>query len=83
MLISMDPPESYGIALNVNCYSTMTNWGQFEALKAEIIEHLTAVAGEFGLLTFNNPDRNTFSLRQPVPAPDSTAPKAVATSPQQ
>ena len=27
MLISMDPPESYGIALNVNCYSTMAQLG--------------------------------------------------------
>lgn len=62
MLLTMDPPESYGVALNVNCYSNMTGWGQFEALKAEIIEHLTAVANDFGLITFNSPDRNTFTI---------------------
>lgn len=81
LLITMDPPESYGIAINVNCYSTMTNWGQYEALKAEIIEHLTAVATEFGLVTYNSPDRNTFTLRQGAPAPDSMAPAAVAQAP--
>ena len=62
MLVSMGAPESYGITLNVYCASVMTGWAQFEALKAEIIEHLTAVANEFGLVTFNDPNRNTFHV---------------------
>lgn len=62
MLISMNPPESYGVALNVNCYSNQTSWAQYEAVKAEILEHLHAVAPDFGLTIFNNPDRNTFTV---------------------
>ena len=66
MLISMDPPQAYGVALNINCYSKMTGWGQFEAVKAEILEHIHATAGEFGLKVYNNPDRNDFRIAATV-----------------
>ncbi len=62
MLISMDPPQSYGVALNINCYSKQTSWAQYEAIKAEILEHLHAAAPDFGLTVYNNPDRNTFTI---------------------
>lgn len=68
MLISMDPPESYGVALNINCYSNQTSWAQYEAVKAEVLEHLHAVASDFGLVVFNSPDRNTFTLENSAPA---------------
>lgn len=79
MLLSMDPAESYGVALNINCYSNQTSWAQYEAVKAEILEHLHAVAPDFGLTVFNNPDRNTFTIntpapQQPIQAPVSTSP---------
>ena len=75
MLVSMDPPESYGVALNVNCYSNQTSWAQYEAVKAEIVEHLHAVAPDFGLTIFNNPDRNTFTVSTaPTSAPNSSVP---------
>lgn len=66
MLISMDPPQSYGVALNINCYSKQTSWAQFEAVKAEILEHLHAAAPDFGLTVYNNPDRNAFTLNAPT-----------------
>jgi len=65
MLISMDPPESYGVALNINCYTNITGWAQFEAIKAEVIEHLHAVAPDFSLTVYNMPDRNKFEINTP------------------
>lgn len=73
MLISMDPPESYGVALNINCYSNMTGWAQFEAVKAEIIEHLHAAAPDFGLTVYNTPDRNRFEISTDSNATDISA----------
>lgn len=67
MLMSMGTAESYGITLNVYCASVMTGWAQFEALKSEVIEHLTAVANRFGLVTFNEPNRNTFHVVADTP----------------
>ncbi|MDE5942421.1 MAG: mechanosensitive ion channel family protein [Muribaculaceae bacterium] len=64
MLVSMDPPQSYGVALNINCYSNQTSWAQFEAVKAEVLEHLHAAAPDFGLILFNNPDRNSFQITE-------------------
>ena len=87
MLISMDPPESYGVALNINCYSNMTGWAQFEAVKAEIIEHLHAAAPDFGLTVYNTPDRNRFELSTgnnamhvPDPAGHNGAPAPAAST---
>ena len=73
MLISMDPPESYGVALNINCYSNMTGWAQFEAVKAEIIEHMHAAAPDFGLTVYNTPDRNRFEISTDSNATDISA----------
>lgn len=73
MLISMDPPQSYGVALNINCYSSQTSWAQYEAVKAEILEHLHAAAPDFGLIVYNNPDRNTFTLDTQTPTPPDKA----------
>lgn len=71
MLISMDPPQSYGVALNINCYSNQTSWAQYEAVKAEVLEHLHAAAPDFGIVVFNNPDRNTFSIDDSPSMPSS------------
>lgn len=78
MLMGIDPSQSYGMALNINCYSNQTSWAQFEAVKAEILEHLHAVAPDFGVVIYNNPDRNAFTVSgpeaKPVPAKSAPAP---------
>lgn len=66
MLMAYDPDESYGVALNINCYSKQTSWAQYAAVKAEILEHLHAVAPDFGIVIYNRPDRNTFTIDSPA-----------------
>lgn len=84
MLMTMGTPTSYGVAINVNCYTRQTSWAQFAAVKAEVAEHLYTVAEDFGLKVYNEPDSNTYTLEasgnstvhsvmaQPV-SPDSAA----------
>jgi len=62
MLMTVSPAERFGMALTVNCYSKQTSWAQYAAVKSEILEHLHAVAPDFGLVIYNSPDRNTFSI---------------------
>ena len=51
----------------------MTGWAQFEAVKAEIIEHLHAAAPDFGLTVYNTPDRNRFEISTDSNATDISA----------
>lgn len=62
LVLRITKNESFGTALNVICYSRQTFWAQFEALKAEVIEHLHAVAPDFGIKIFNTPNGNTFTI---------------------
>ena len=80
MLISMDPPQNYGVALNINCYSSQTSWAQYEAVKAEILEHLHAAASDFGLVVYTTPDRNTFTIDTAPAAPIAPAAPAPSTA---
>ncbi len=78
MLIGIDPPQPYGTAININCYSKQTSWAPYEAVKAEIIEHLQAVAPDFGIVFYNAPDRNSFTLTSGSETPAGPRPIAPA-----
>jgi len=69
-IATIEPGESEdGVALNINCYSNMTGWAQFEAVKAEIIEHLHAAAPDFGLPAPATPPPPPPRRRPPRPRP--------------
>lgn len=46
-----------GVPIEVYCFSKNTKWIDFEAVQADIFDHLLAVATEFDLALFQNPTK--------------------------
>ena len=54
-MVRMMQPTAEGWPLEVYCFSRSTEWLDYEALQAEIFDHLLAVLPEFGLRVFQRP----------------------------
>ena len=55
LLVRQLQPGSQGLPLEIYCFSNDTNWGNYEALHADIFDHLIASLPEFGLRAFQEP----------------------------
>jgi miniconductance mechanosensitive channel len=44
-----------GLPLEVYCFANTTNWLEYEAIQADIFDHLFAIAPQFGLRIFQHP----------------------------
>ena len=63
LMVRQLPPNSQGIPLEVYCFVNTTVWTQYEALQADIFDHLFAVLPEFGLYAYQQPSgRNLANL---------------------
>jgi len=63
LMVRQLPPNSQGIPLEVYCFVNTTVWTQYEALQADIFDHLFAVLPEFGLYAYQQPSgRNLVNL---------------------
>lgn len=49
-----------GLPIELYCFTTDTKWNHFEAVQADIFDHLFAVADVFGLKPFQEPSGNDF-----------------------
>ena len=54
-MVRMMQPTAEGLPLEVYCFSRTTEWIPYEALQAEIFDHLIAVIPRFGLRLFQRP----------------------------
>jgi miniconductance mechanosensitive channel len=55
LLVRQLQPGPQGLPLEIYCFSNDTDWGNFEALQADIFDHLIASLPEFGLHAFQEP----------------------------
>lgn len=55
LLISLKPPTPQGYPLDIYCYMSTADWNAFEAIKADILEHVAAIAPTFGLSIYAQP----------------------------
>jgi miniconductance mechanosensitive channel len=55
LLVRQLAPEGRGIPIEIYCFSANQNWGAYEAIQADIFDHLLAVAPEFDLRIFQEP----------------------------
>jgi miniconductance mechanosensitive channel len=44
-----------GLPLEIYCFANTTNWLEYEAIQADIFDHLFAIAPQFGLRIFQHP----------------------------
>lgn len=63
-------PTPEGLPIQIYVFSSDTRWANYEAIQADIFDHLLAIVPEFGLRVFQNPTGADFrSLRLPADAP--------------
>ncbi|MDE7145897.1 MAG: mechanosensitive ion channel [Duncaniella sp.] len=55
ILVRVMVPTGEGIPLQVYCFTNTTKWTAYEAIQSAVIEHVIAVAPQFGLSLFNEP----------------------------
>jgi miniconductance mechanosensitive channel len=54
-------PGPEGLPLEIYCFTNTTAWGEYEAIQADIFDHLFALLPEFGLSIFQNPSGADFT----------------------
>ena len=55
LLVRQHEPGPQGLPLEIYCFSNDTDWGNYEAIQADIFDHLIASLHEFGLQAFQEP----------------------------
>lgn len=61
LMVRQLPPNSQGIPLEVYCFVNTTVWTAYEALQADIFDHLFSVLPEFGLYAYQQPSGRNLS----------------------
>jgi miniconductance mechanosensitive channel len=55
LMVRQRDPTPTGIPLEVYCFTNTTAWVEYEAIQADIFDHLLAIAPEFSLRVFQSP----------------------------
>ncbi|MNY67900.1 Miniconductance mechanosensitive channel YbdG [compost metagenome] len=55
LLVRQLSPTADGLPLELYCFTNTTAWVQYEAIQADIFDHLLAILPEFGLRVFQYP----------------------------
>jgi miniconductance mechanosensitive channel len=64
-LVRQLQPTECGLPIEVYVFSSDTVWANYEAIQADIFDHILAVIPEFGLRVFQNPTGSDFSRLVP------------------
>ena len=59
-LVRQLQPGDTGLPIEIYVFANDTEWATYEAIQADIFDHLLAVAGEFDLSVFQQPTGNDF-----------------------
>src|SRR5690606_38410698 len=59
-LVRQLPPTEVGLPLEVYVFANDTRWAFYEAIQADIFDHILAIAPEFGLRVFQSPSGHDF-----------------------
>ncbi|WP_430415692.1 mechanosensitive ion channel family protein [Parasphingorhabdus sp.] len=55
LLVRQLPLSAQGIPLEIYCFTRTVDWGEYEAIQADIFDHMLAILPEFGLRIFQEP----------------------------
>lgn len=69
LLVRQLSPSEVGLPIEVYCFASTTDWGEYESIQADIFDHLLAILPEFDLKIFQEP--SGMDLRQLAPSPAS------------
>eukprot|EP00913_Durusdinium_trenchii_P015486 g14547.t1 len=69
LLVRQLSPSEVGLPIELYCFASTTDWGEYESIQADIFDHLLAILPEFDLKIFQEP--SGMDLRQLAPSPAS------------
>ena len=55
LLVRQLQPGEKGIPIEIYCFTSTTDWAEYEGIQADIFDHVLAQCGEFGLSVFQSP----------------------------
>ncbi|MCJ2186566.1 mechanosensitive ion channel family protein [Novosphingobium beihaiensis] len=55
LLVRQLEPTEKGLPLEIYCFTNTADWGEYEAIQADIFDHLIAILPQFGLRLFQQP----------------------------
>ena len=60
LLVRQLQPQAAGVPIEIYCFTTTTNWNEYEAIQGDIFDHLLAILPEFGLRAYQQPSGADF-----------------------
>ncbi len=55
LMVRQLDPTPQGLPLEIYCFTSTTDWGEYEAIQADVFDHLIAILPEFGLRLYQQP----------------------------
>jgi miniconductance mechanosensitive channel len=55
LLVRQLPPGPQGLPIEIYCFTDTVEWAEYEAIQADIFDHMLAILPEFGLRIFQQP----------------------------
>jgi miniconductance mechanosensitive channel len=55
LLVRQLDPTPQGLPIEIYCFTTTTDWNDYEGIQSDILDHLFAIASDFGLRAFQSP----------------------------
>ena len=55
LMVRQLPPSPQGLPLEIYCFANTIDWAEYEAIQADIFDHMLAILPEFGLRVFQQP----------------------------
>ncbi|MEE9329710.1 MAG: mechanosensitive ion channel domain-containing protein [Parvularculaceae bacterium] len=65
LLVRQLQPTEYGLPIEIYAFTNVTDWLEYEAIMADIFDHILASAREFELRIYQNPTGNDFGKLAP------------------
>lgn len=65
LLVRQLEPTEYGLPLQIYAFASTTVWARYEAVQADLFDHLIAIMPEFGLRLFQRPTGMDFAAVVP------------------
>ena len=60
LLVRQSPVGPEGLPIELYCFTTTTDWVEYEGIQGDIFDHLLATVGEFGLRLYQRPSGDDF-----------------------
>ena len=60
ILVRQMDPGPTGLPIEIYCYTTTTDWNEYEAIMSDIFDHLYSILHEFGLFAYQQPSGRDF-----------------------